>query len=199
MHCGEVSSLPSKLFRSPVESQIKAKPSPPPSPPTPPPPPPSPNTPPLEGTRPEGTGVWLDLQLPWVFSTTLSWILTDIEHHCWHSIVSLMQGSKVKFLTAASAHPHPHPHWALKELVFRILFLSFSQDPRGCQELWDWILQILYWLWSVSELVPRALCWHLAKWGRSHWWVCLSTVPVDRGRHDSAHTTDREDQFRLTF
>lgn len=54
------------------------------------------------------------------------------------------------------------------------------------------ILQILYWLWSVSELVPWALRWHLAKWGRTHWRVCLSTVPVNRRCHDSAHATHRE-------
>lgn len=53
-------------------------------------------------------------------------------------------------------------------------------------------LQILYWLWSMSELVPWALRWHLAEWGRAHWRVCLSTVPVNRGCHDSAHATNRE-------
>ena len=54
------------------------------------------------------------------------------------------------------------------------------------------ILQILYWLWSVSELVPWALRWHLAEWGRAHWRVRLSTVPVNRGCHDGAHAAHRE-------
>jgi hypothetical protein len=59
------------------------------------------------------------------------------------------------------------------------------------------IFQILYWLWSVSELVPRALRGHLAEWGRAHWWVRLSTVPVHRGCHDGAHTTDWEGLWGL--
>lgn len=78
--------------------------------------------------------------------------------------------------------------------VLSLFKVNYKQCDPICFELTFpfRILQILYWLWSVSELVPWALRWHLAKWGRAHWRVCLSTVPVNRGCHDSAHTANGE-------
>lgn len=60
-----------------------------------------------------------------------------------------------------------------------------------------WLLQILHWLWPVSELVPRALRGHPAERGRSHRRVRVSPVPVHRGCHDCAQPTHWQRLWRL--
>lgn len=72
------------------------------------------------------------------------------------------------------------------------ILLELFAEPLQCLFLSCHHPQVLYWLWPLPELVPRALCWHLAERGQSHWCLCLSPMSVNRRCHDSSHTTYRK-------
>lgn len=80
----------------------------------------------------------------------------------------------------------------------RLMWLDVSWiGARWGLWLLVWPLQILHWLWPVSELVPRALRGHPAERGRSHRRVRVPAVPVHRGCHDCAQPPHWQGLWRL--
>lgn len=52
--------------------------------------------------------------------------------------------------------------------------------------------QVLHRLRSMSELVPRSLRGNPAERGQPHRRIRVSSVSIDRGRHDGLHTAHRQ-------